>query len=329
MRGYLITDPAKAQKPCRFAQVVINPIRRNDDGTHNCYASNRVELPLQQKQGVEWLRSYIDLQDDDISAAIRKDPHVALMPFPLDPLELAEKAVIGAKLAAVEDVEGGIVEKVTALLKICKENNYDWAVRTVIDTVMQKTFPEPGNPPDPSIDLGYIVMAGSGQTERGFKTLEGTAVEAAFSFFPTVPSQDQPGLQIVVPDAISFVDKVLNVFDQHVNNEDAPMFPAGWLSLRVTGRTEAFLGMERFQRNGTVELVLFGRPDGYAIVQEIERLALDAGGTLHWGQSNGMISFLDLEQGYGNTRIDKWKDAQRKLGGDTFVNLFMKRCGLA
>ena len=110
----------------------------------------------------------------------------------------------------MEDIEG-IVEKLTALLRICKEYKYGWVGHDVIDLVMQKTFPEPVNTSVLSIDFGYIVMSCSSQTERGFETLVGTAVEAAFSFYPTVPSQDQPGLQIVVPNAISFVDKVLEL----------------------------------------------------------------------------------------------------------------------
>ena len=133
---------------------------------------------------------------------------------------------------------------------------------------------------------------------------------------------------MVVPDAISFVDTILGVFDQGVNSENK-VFPAGWLSLRVTGRTTAFLGMERYDPSGMIEVSLFGRPDGYATIRLVEQLTRNEGGALHWGQSNGMVRFIDLESTYGNDRIDKWMAAQRFLGGDTFTNLFMRRCGLA
>ena len=68
--------------------------------------------------------------------------------------------------------------------------------------------------------------------------------------------------------------------------------------------------------------------DGYGIVRLVEQLTRNAGGALHWGQSNGMLRFIDLESTYGDPTIDKWKAAQRMLGGDTFTNLFMQRCGL-
>jgi hypothetical protein len=124
------------------------------------------------------------------------------------------------------------------------------------------------------------------------------------------------------------VDTVLAAFDQGVNSEDK-VFPAGWLSLRVTGRTNAYLGMERFNTNGMIEVVLIGRPDGYGLVRLVEQLARNEGGALHWGQSNGMLRFIDLESAYGNESLDKWKATQRALGGDTFTNIFMRRCGLA
>lgn len=170
-------------------------------------------------------------------------------------------------------------------------------------------------------------MAPGGAT-RSFPTLGGTSVKSAFSFLSRLPSADQPGLWIAVPDVISFVDNVLAAFDQGVDSE-AKVFPAGWLSLRVTGRSRALLGMQRFNVSGMVEVSLIGRPDGYGLIRLVEQLTLREGGALHWGQSNGMARFIDLEAVYGNARIDTWKAAQRVLGGDTFTNHFMRRCELA
>jgi hypothetical protein len=313
MRDFLRANPSTGNPLNRFAQVVVNPIRE-EDGSHRCYVSNRVELPLQERRGVIPLTDYTKIDRAEIRDAIENSPQAGFH-------EKANFHFHGPP------EEGELLELLQNLLIFCKENNYPWAVRAVINRVMEKTFPEPGNPPDPQVDVGYKVMAGGG-TSRAFPTLGGTAVESAFSFFPTVPSLDQPGLQVAVPDAISFIDTVLAAFDQGVNSENK-IFPAGWLSLRVTGRTDALLGMERFERSGMVELSLIGRPDGYGVVRLVEQLTRTQGGALHWGQSNGMVRFIDLESTYGNVRIDKWKAAQRVLGGDTFTNLFMRRCGLA
>lgn len=313
MRDFLRATPNLGNPPNRFAQVVVNPIR-NADGSHNCYVSNRAEVPLQDKQGVTPLANSTDVSADDIRNAITNSP------------EFGHHEAINFHFHGPSS-EGSVLDQLHALLVFCEENNYPWAVRAVTDLVMRKTFPLPGNPADPTIDVGYKVMAG-GSTERAFPTLGGTSVEAAFSFFPQVPSLDRPGLMVAVPDAVSFVDTVLAVFDQGVDS-DSKMFPAGWLSLRVTGRTSAWLGMERFDPSGMVEVSLIGRPDGHGLVRLVEQLARNEGGALHWGQSNGMLRFIDLESTYGNPRIDAWKAVQRALGGGTFTNVFMRRCGLA
>lgn len=313
LRDFLRAHPGFGNPPNRFAQVVVNPIP-NQDGSHNCYVSNRAEVPLQGKQGVTPLENSTDVSGDDIRDAITNSP------------EFGFHEGLNFHFHGPSS-EGSALDQLLALLAFCKDNNYPWAVRAVTDLVMRKTFPLPGVPPDPTIDVGYKVMAGGG-TARTFPTLGGTSVESAFSFFPQVPSLDQPGLQVVVPDVISFVDTVLTAFDQGVAS-DSKRFPAGWLSLRVTGRTIAYLGMERFDPSGMVEVSLIGRPDGAGLVRLVEQLTRTEGGALHWGQSNGMLRLIDLESTYGNARVDSWRAVQRALGGDTFTNLFMRRCGLA
>jgi hypothetical protein len=220
--------------------------------------------------------------------------------------------------------EGTQLQQLVELLQFSKDENYPWVVRAVTDLVMQKRYPLVDNT-GPTIDVGHKVMA-SESTERSVPTLGGTAIEVAFSFFPTVPSLNQPGLNVAVPDVITFMDSVIAALDQGVDSEDR-IFPAGWISLRVTGRTAAFLGQQRFDRSGMVEVSLLGRPDGYRIVRLVEQIARQQGGALHWGQSNGAMRFIDLESTYGNSAINVWKATQRALGGDTFTNLFMRRIG--
>ena len=115
---------------------------------------------------------------------------------------------------------------------------------------------------------------------------------------------------------------------------DRTAFPASWISLRVTGRTKALLGIQHFDPTGLLEVVLIGKPDDDDLVRELEQIALDQCGFLHWGESTGLLDFPSLKAAYQKTHldlvaIDKWKTAQRELGADTFTNLFMRRCGLA
>jgi hypothetical protein len=121
---------------------------------------------------------------------------------------------------------------------------------------------------------------------------------------------------------------MLKAFDQGVDS-DGKVFPAGWVSVRVTGQTGALLGMQQFEPTGFVEVSLIGTPDDYDVMQLVERLARERGGTLHWGQSNGLLQPTDLEFYYGRAQLDQWKAVQAKLGGKTFTNTFMRRCGLS
>ena len=73
--------------------------------------------------------------------------------------------------------------------------------------------------------------------------------------------------------------------------------------------------MQRFDRTGTVEVSLVGTQDMCAVVRLLEQITRDQGGALHWGQSNGQPTFLDLEATYPTTSLTKWRDAQRTLGG--------------
>jgi hypothetical protein len=160
-----------------------------------------------------------------------------------------------------------------------------------------------------------------------------TSVEPAFSFFPR---SDHPGA-----DVIAFIDAVLDLLERGIPDTHGwvgslefrsqgreIMIPAGYLSLRVTGETKALLGMERFDRNGMVELSLFGNPDDYALMRRVEQLALEMGGALHWGQSNGLMTIADVSGAYSPSAITKWQSVQEELGGRTFTNFFMKRSGL-
>jgi hypothetical protein len=215
-----------------------------------------------------------------------------------------------------------VVEQARNLYAFCKSENYPWALRDVLDLFMSNQFPEPGKPPDPTIDVGYLMMAGTG-TARSAPTLGGTSVEVGFDFAHV----DNPDEGLRRGSAIGFVDTILGIFDRDLAS-DAKLFPAGWLSLRACGRTAAWLGMQQFDLTGMVELALLGNQDCYELVRQVEQAGLDSGGNLHWGQSNGLMSDGDVAARYGAQTVARWREIQKTLGGDTFRNLFMERCGL-
>lgn len=100
--------------------------------------------------------------------------------------------------------------------------------------------------------------------------------------------------------------------------------------------TAATLGMEQLPPAvqggprlyvGMVEISLMGNADDNLLIQQIEALAIAQGGILHWGQSNGHLTAQDVTDRFPT--LNAWKSIQKKLGGTTFTNLLMKRCGLA
>ena len=342
MNDYLWTQFNWAHTYNRFLQVVINPFPF-EDGTHHCYVTNRVQVPLQAPSGVKPIDDLSQLKDQ-ITDAIKHDRLHNLSIFP---------GSSGWDLIHA-DLEGDDLKVLQNLVRICTDHGYWRGLQIATEIAMNSNFPLLTDKLGPQIDLGFKVMA-TDRTTRQFPPLGATSIEASFSFFPQVPVIDQPGLQLQVPDVISFINALLElidraifgipdwvVFDGHPfsNAREAadllgifpgfllpPMYPGGRISLRVTGRTNALLGMQRFDRTGFVEVSMLGRPHGYELMRRTERLARNMGAALHWGQSCGMMDFFDMDANYGS-RLERWRAAQQQLGGRTFTNRFMERLGL-
>jgi hypothetical protein len=294
----------------RFLQVVVDPIK-NDDGTHNCYVSNRVELPSTvPPSGVKPVSK---VTEDEITNAIQHSPDFHIVP-----------AGIVLKL---EDFHGAFTlpEKSIVLINLCQSYGYFWAIRAVIELLLQKSFPLPSPLPNvgpspnindaPQINKGHIVMTGGGALGSSYPIFGITSIEPALAF----------------TDSIAFIDALLDMFDSEVTTNK---FPGGYISLRVTGQTKASLGMQQFERTGAVEVSLLGTADAFDLIKKVESMALAKGALLHWGQSNGLMTAKELDSRFPDTpefpgRLDKWRAVQASLGGNTFTNLFMKRVGLA
>lgn len=275
----------------RFLQVVVNPIR-NDDGTHNCYVSNRVEVPLQPAPSGVTPADLSGVTKDDFTNAIKGSPDCQL----------------GCYIAfGLSNITGNtILEQAASLITFCEGYGYYWAIRAVVDMILQNAFPLPN--PGPQTDIGYKVMTG-GVLGTNFPRLGVTSIEVAF----------------FLPDAIKFVDTILSAFDAAVGVNH---FPAGYISLRVCGQTSALLGMQRFQPTGMVEISLLGASHGPELVVNSESAALQNNptGILHWGQSSGLTNASQISKQFPN--LPDWVNARRTLGGNTFVNQFVRRCGL-
>ena len=282
----------------RFLQVVVDPIK-NDNGTHNCYVTNRVELPSGVPPSGAKAGDLSSISDADIQSAITSSPDFQ-----------AGAAVV----LAFENFQGAFTppERAIVLINLCQSYNYFWAIRAVIELALQKSFPLPtplpNAPANPQIDKGYIVMTGSALGSN-YPIFGVTSIEPALAF----------------SDSIAFIDALLDMFDSEVAQNK---FPGGYISLRVTGQTKASLGMQQFDPTGAVEVSLLGTEAAFDLIKRVERMALDKNALLHWGQTNGLMTAQEVSSRFSG-RLEKWRAIQATLGGSTFVNSFMKRCGLA
>lgn len=299
--------------PNQFLQVVINPIC-NDDRGHSCFVTNRVQVPLQLVPSGPMPKDMSTLTKDDLVNAIEGSP---------------EWNNLGSKLAfAFANISGStIIDQAKSLINFCKSYGYFWAIRAVINAILQGSFPAsnwveafadlpPGARrlsrqnalPGPRVDVGFEIMTGG---VFGGAKIPVVSMEAAFE----------------LSKAVLFIDQMLQQFN--LIGVDQNKYPAGYISLRVSGQTGALLGMQQFKRTGHVEISLLDTSDDDGWVETAEKVALGLGGILHWGQSNGRMTAADVKKRFGSS-LTKWNEARKKLNGNstTFVNTFMKRLGL-
>ena len=117
----------------RALQVVINPIK-NDDGTHNCYATIRFELPMGLVPE-SWVLP-VGVVPGDLSTLTLDELKNAIINSP--DCGLPQK--IAFQFANISG--NTILEQCQSLINFCKSYNYFWAVRAVIDLMMQTAFPQ-------------------------------------------------------------------------------------------------------------------------------------------------------------------------------------------
>jgi hypothetical protein len=301
---------------CRFVQVAVNPIK-NDDGTHNCYVTNRAQVAQLTPLPIGIENAPSAAQNSDLQNAITSSPDFGLG---ADITFGADEAILFGTGVNLLDPGPTEVQQAQQLISFCKRYGYFWAIRAVIDEILKKRIPEtivagPGS--NPYIDLGFNVMTGAsgGSSPLNLKGSV-TSAEAMFPF----------------ADAVAFVDTMLAQFDAAVPQN---AWPAGYLSLRSCGPSGALLAPEQFGKlgseplsnvTGAVEMSLLLNNDAIGFIQQFEETVISDGGILHWGQSNGLLMASKVQQSF--PRLRKWKEAQRLLGGNTFVNSFMVRCGL-
>lgn len=300
-----ITGVGTPDNTLRALQIVINPIK-TEAGTHNCYVTCR-------SQG-QWSSGLIGSTSANLGTISASDLQNFIGSDPS--FDLNAKIRLGNFLGNEQNLglpgKNGLIQFVMDFVEFCQQNGMAWAIRDAIDGLMSEVYP-PYDPGDygnypPQIDTGYKIMAnGAFATAFPFGALAST--EAFFD----------------VPTAASYIGNLLAEMDSLV---DQAIYPAGYISLRLCGQTQATLGQQKVGPTGCVETALLATDAAVQVIRSAEEFCGVAGGILHWGQSNGLLFASNIANYYGASSVAQWKKTQQLLGGKTFSNWYMERLGL-
>ena len=215
----------------RALEVVVNPIS-NDDGTHNCYATIRYEMPLSAAAPSLMLPSGV--QPGNLSTVV-EDGSADLVNAMTSGPDSQNSGIQfnlwwASTFGQIENNPNDPVGTMNSIISFCEYHGYAFAVRAAIDLILQTTFPQyqtASSAPGPQIDLGYKVMSGSNVYGISFSPFQVVSMEAAFSF----------------EGAITYVNAALELIDATVAQG---IYPGGYVSLRACGPTRASMGMQQY-----------------------------------------------------------------------------------
>src|SRR5579871_2599542 len=250
----------------RALQVLINPIA-NDDGSHACIATARIEVPWQMSPSGPTSADFSQLGVLDLMSVFFHDPDCGVGAD----LELGPTVAWLAVEARPAGMEGELYQ-IGQLIGCCENNGYAWAVRALINFVLQSSYPE--YDPHfldkyPRVDIGHNIMAG-GVFPGGFPQ---GGILSTESFFD-------------LPTGLAFIGQLLSMLDSEVSDGH---YPAGYVSLRLCGPSIATLGMQKDSPTACVEVAFLNTGNALEIIEKVEDLALSNSGRLHWGQMNGHL----------------------------------------
>ena len=161
-------------------------------------------------------------------------------------------------------------------------------------------------PPGTFQGASYSVMdLGYGDPLR--QSQPGYSIELSF---PAVDESGQLGF-------VQFVDELIATV-----NAATDTFLTGYISLRFSGRTRAFLGMQQWRQTCSVEIATVQGVQGHQeLLRRIYESAFKYGGLPHWGQ---MIDFSPFVQGHGRlySRYSQWRDVYARMSNNFTAQTF-------
>jgi FAD binding domain/PASTA domain len=259
----------------RFLQVLVSPYRR--DGEHPCLVTVRAEAAATSPL----------MRSTDLFHTI---------------LHIALDIGIGPDLLAV----------LGQLPSIDFHADQDELITQIAEIVLTRL-------PDqlPILERRYIDILGSRWPEGPLRGLSHSVMDLGYG---TPPRASQPGnsLEMFFPTTdgggrlgcARFVDETIGTIAAATDT-----FFAGYISIRFTSATRAFLGMQRWPQTCAVEVsAVRGVRRMAELIQETYRVGLRTGGLPHWGQQLD-FGVPGYREGYGGVYPDyaRWRRAYHRM----------------
>jgi len=343
-----LLDPNSPLFSRRFLQVVVNPLPRFNDHRHSCWVSQAQAVPAPEPLPASWrgraqragagagVNPSIDHRPHDLytlictshinfaepfeaSLALLRDlaPAAKLVPFvgPRVNRDIDEIILELAKLSKADPMSLGYF-----LANVCNflvDEGHGWLLPAIMEAFLE--FGQGDIPDDhPTEDISYAMLDGWDYSDRDCIT-NADSIEVAFD-----ASTDL---------AVRFINESLiprtrQLIDGELTGK--PMAFGGYASMRFTGRTQALIGIQKWDRTCIIEVAGLRELGGIGpLLDQLEADAKGMGATVHWGQRNHLTR-ADVEASYPT--IDRWRNVLGRLssGGDplTFSSAYTRAAGL-
>ena len=343
-----LLDPNSPLFSKRFLQVVVNPLPRFKDRRHSCWVSQAVAIPARDPLPASWrgraqragagagVNPSIDHKPGDLYTVICRSHADFAEPFAvclglLRDLAPAARLVPFVGIRANREIDEIIVELVNLsradpmsvgdfVANVCNflvDEGHAWQLPAIMEAFLE--FGQ-GDIPDerPAEDISYAMLDGWDYSDRDCIT-NADSIEVAFD------AGTDLGVRFINE---SLIPRTNQLVDGKLTGK--PMAFGGYASMRFTGRTEALIGIQKWDRTCVIEVAGLRELSGIGpLLDQLESDAKTMGATVHWGQRNQMTR-ADVDAMYSG--IERWRGVLARLssGGDpqTFSSAYTRAAGL-
>lgn len=357
-----LTSVSSALFDSRYLRVMVNPYPAFDSEQHHVWIEQREMVPVPAETGEtgwtgrkmrtgeragragqasgakgdflaticsrngvrESLLTIAERAEDGARKAVGAGLLVGLVFAPLLPPGVAGSGVIVSSELAValelvaarakqlaEQNTGSVGDLLADFANWMVEQGHGWALSLLVDAVVNSGQPEL---PQPDVDYSYAVMDMFDYADHACVT-DGDSIEVAFDASGTAH--------------VDFVER--NIFTAAADLLARKEAVGVYVTLRFTSSTRALLGIERWTQSCIIEVAGLKRFKGLTtLLQRLQTEAIKAGGTVHWGQRNDMLTAPDVTRSY--PELPRWRESLRQIGGgrpgDQFSTAFTRLVGL-